>query len=122
MKSMVFASRNSKELLRDPLNLAFMIGFPLAVLLLFTIIGANVPESVFEVGNMAPGIAVFGYSFIALFSGTLISKDRTTSFLMRLFTTPLKPSDFIAGYIMPLLPMAVMQSVVCFVAALFWGL
>lgn len=122
MKSMVFASRNGKELLRDPLNLAFMIGFPLAVLLLFTIIGANVPESVFEVGNMAPGIAVFGYSFIALFSGTLISKDRTSSFLMRLFTTPLRSSNFIAGYIMPLLPMAIMQSVVCFVAALFLGL
>ena len=122
MKSMVFASRNSKELLRDPLNLAFMIGFPLVVLFLFSIIGANVPESVFEVGNMAPGVAVFGYSFIALFSGTLISKDRTTSFLMRLFTTPLRASDYIIGYILPLLPMAIAQSIICFIASIFLGL
>jgi len=122
MKSMVFASRNSKELLRDPLNLAFMIGFPLVVLFLFSIIGANAPESVFEVGNMAPGVAVFGYSFIALFSGTLISKDRTTSFLMRLFTTPLRASDFIIGYILPLLPMAILQSAICFIASIFLGL
>jgi ABC-2 type transport system permease protein len=31
MKTLAFASRNAKEILRDPLNLAFGIGFPLAV-------------------------------------------------------------------------------------------
>jgi len=122
MKSLIFASRNTKELLRDPLNVVFMLGFPLAMLFIFSIIGASVPESVFEIKNMAPGIAVFGYSFIALFSGTLISKDRTTSFLMRLFATPLKSSDFITGYLMPLLPMAIIQSAVCFISALFLGM
>lgn len=122
MKTMAFASRNCKELFRDPLNLAFMIGFPLVVLLLFSIIGANAPGSVFEIENMAPGTAVFGYSFIALFSGTLIANDRTTSFLTRLFTTPLKSSDFIAGYIIPLVPMAMLQSAVCFAGSLFLGL
>jgi ABC-2 type transport system permease protein len=122
MKSMVFASRNSKELLRDPLNLAFSIGFPLAVLFLFYIIGASVPESIFEIETMAPGVAVFGLSFIALFSGTLISKDRTSSFLMRLFTTPLSASNYIVGYILPLLPMAIAQSAVCFIVSIFLGL
>lgn len=122
MKSIVFASRNNKEILRDPLNIVFMIGFPLVVLFLFSIIGTNVPESVFEIANMAPGVAVFGYSFIALFSGTLISKDRTTSFLMRLFTTPLKASDYIVGYILPLFPLVVAQSIICFVASIFLGL
>jgi len=122
MKSMIFASRNSKELLRDPLNLAFSIGFPLAVLFLFHIIGTNVPESIFVIDSMAPGVAVFGLSFISLFSGTLISKDRTSSFLMRLFTTPLKASDYIVGYILPLLPMAIAQSAVCFIVSFFLGL
>jgi len=119
---MVFASRNGKELLRDPLNLAFSIGFPLAVLFLFSIIGKNVPESIFAIESIAPGVAVFGLSFIALFSGTLISKDRTSSFLMRLFTTPLKASDYIIGYILPLLPMAIAQSTVCFIVSFFLGL
>ena len=122
IKSMVFTSRNSKELLRDPLNLAFGIGFPLAVLFLFSIIGANVPESIFEIESMAPGVAVFGLSFIALFFATLISKDRSTSFLMRLFTTPLSASNYIVGYILPLLPMAIAQSAVCFIVSIFLGL
>lgn len=122
MKSKIFASRNSKELLRDPLNLAFSIGFPLAVLLLFYVIGRNVPESLFAIESMAPGVAVFGLSFVSLFSATLISRDRSTSFLTRLFTTPLNSSDYIIGYTMPLLPMAIAQSAVCFIVSLFLGL
>lgn len=121
MKSLIFASRNSKELLRDPLNLAFGVGFPLVLLFLLSAIQANVPISLFEVQMLAPGIAVFGLSFIALFSGTLIAKDRTNSFLMRLFTSPLSASDFIGGYTLPLLPMAIAQSAICFIAAFFLG-
>ena len=76
MKTLAFASRNTKEILRDPLNLAFGIGFPLAVLLLLSLIQSNIPVSLFEIGNLTPGIAVFGLSFISLFSGMLIAKDR----------------------------------------------
>jgi ABC-2 type transport system permease protein len=122
MKAMVFASRNAKEILRDPLNLAFGIGFPLVVLLLLSAIQANIPVSLFEVDRLTPGIAVFGLSFISLFSGMLIAKDRSTSFLMRLFASPLRSGDFILGYAAPLLPISVAQSVICFVAALFLGL
>lgn len=122
MKSMILASRNLKELLRDPLNIAFSLGFPLAVLLLFSLIGANVPQSPFKIEVMAPGVAVFGLSFISLYSGMLISKDRAGSFLTRLFTAPLSSSSFIAGYIIPLLPIAVLQSAVCFLAAIALGL
>jgi len=102
MRFLVFASRNRKELLRDPLNLAFGIGFPLVLLLLLSAIQANIPVSLFKIEKLAPGIAVFGLSFISLFSGTLIAKDRTTSFLMRLFASPLSASDFILGYALPL--------------------
>ena len=122
MRLMVFASRNRKEILRDPLNLAFGIGFPLVLLLLLSAIQANIPVSLFEIEKLAPGIAVFGLSFVSLFSGTLIAKDRSTSFLMRLFASPLSASDFILGYALPLLPMAVLQSAICFVAAFFLGM
>ncbi|MGI5853588.1 MAG: ABC transporter permease [Bacillota bacterium] len=122
MKSLAFAARNRKELLRDPLNLTFGLGFPLVLMLLLSAIQANVPVNLFEIEKLAPGLAVFGLSFIALFSGTLIAKDRSTSFLMRLFASPLSASDFILGYTMPLFPMAVLQSVVCFSAAFFLGM
>jgi len=122
MRILVFASRNRKELLRDPLNLAFGIGFPLVLLFLLSAIQASVPVNLFEVDKLAPGLAVFGLSFISLFSGTLIATDRTNSFLMRLFASPLTASDFITGYAIPLLPMAIAQSTICFVVAFFLGL
>src|SRR5574344_2312337 len=126
MKFSAFASRNSKEIVRDPINLFFGIGFPLVLLLLLSAIQANIPAeasmNLFKIQILAPGIAVFGLSFISLFSGMLIAKDRTTSFLMRLFASPHTASDFILGYALPLLPMAVAQSAICFIAAFFLGL
>ena len=122
MKTLAFASRNAKEILRDPLNLAFGIGFPLAILFLLSIIQSNVPVNLFEIENLVPGIAVFGFSFISTFSGMLIAKDRSTSFLMRLFSSPLTGANFILGYSLPLLPFAIVQSAICFIAAFFLGL
>jgi ABC-2 type transport system permease protein len=122
MKYIAFASRNSKEMLRDPLNLAFGIGFPLAILLLLSAIQANVPVELFAIDSLIPGIAVFGLSFISLFSGMLIAKDRSTSLLMRLFTAPLKASDYILGYTIPLIPMALVQMMIAFIVAFFLGL
>lgn len=122
MKVLTFAARNSKEILREPLNLAFGIGFPLVILLLLSIIQANIPVELFVIDKLIPGIAVFGLSFISTFSGTLIATDRGTSFLMRLFTTPLTASDYIMGYTLPLLPMALLQIVISFIAAFFLGL
>lgn len=122
MKTLAFASRNAKEILRDKLNLAFGLGFPLVVLFLLSLIQSNIPVPLFEINRLAPGIAVFGLSFISLFSGFLIAKDRSSSFMLRLFTSPMTAGNFIIGYTLPLLPIAVMQTVVCFVAALFLGL
>lgn len=122
MKSLAFATRNRKEIFRDPLNMAFGIGFPLILLLLLSAIQANIPADIFVIDKLIPGIAVFGLSFISLFSGMLIAKDRSTSFLMRLFTTPLNATDYIKGYTFPLIPLAIAQIVICFIAAFFLGL
>lgn len=122
MKISYFASRNRKEILRDPVNLIFGVGFPLAILLLLSAIQANVPFDLFKINVLVPGIAVFGLSFISLFSGMLIAKDKTTSFLTRLFASPMSSSDFIFGYALPFLPMAILQSVICFLVALILGL
>ncbi len=122
MKTLAFASRNSKEILRDRLNLAFGIGFPVVLLLLLSAIQSNIPVQLFAIDKLTPGIAVFGLSFISLFSGMLIAKDRTSSFMLRLFTSPLTSGNFIFGYTLPLLPMAVLQIAVCFIVAFFLGL
>ena len=122
MRMLTFAGRNTKELLRDPLTLAFGLGFPLVLLFLLSAIQANVPVSLFEVEHLTPGVAVFGLSFMTLFSATLIAKDRGSSLLRRLYTTPLTSLDFILGYTLPILPMAAAQATICYLAALFLGL
>lgn len=122
MKMLAFANRNAKEILRDPLNLAFGLGFPIILLLLLSAIQSNVPVSLFEISHLTPGIAVFGLSFMTLFSATIIAKDRSSSFLQRLYTTPLSARDFIIGYTLPSLPIAVAQTVVCYLVALMLGL
>ena len=122
MRMLTFASRNTKEILRDPLNLFFGLGFPMVLILLRSAIQANIPVSLFEIQHLTPGIAVFGLSFMTLFSATLISKDRGSALLQRLYTTPLTPLDFILGYTLPIVPIAVAQSIICYVAAIFLGL
>ena len=122
MKMMTFAKRCSKEILRDPLNLAFGLGFPLVLLALLSAIQANVPVRLFEIDQLTPGITVFGLSFMTLFSATLVAKDRESAFLHRLYTTPLTGFDFILGYMLPILPIALGQAVVCYLVAIALGL
>ena len=122
MRMLTFANRTFKEIIRDPLTVAFGLGFPLVVLLLLTAIQANVPVALFELDKLTPGIYVFGLSFVSLFSAMLISKDRETSLQRRLFTTPLTAADFLLGYSLPMLPISVLQSVICYIAALILGL
>lgn len=122
MKMRTFAGRNLKEILRDPINLFFGLGFPLVLILLLSAIQANVPVNLFEIERLAPGITVFGLSFMTLFSATIISKDRSSSLLQRLYTTPLTPLDFILGYTLPILPIAVAQCAICYAVALCLGL
>lgn len=122
MKWTAFSGRNAKEILRDPLTVAFSLGFPLVLLLLLTAIQANVPVDLFVIGQLAPGIAVFGLSFLTLFAATLIARDRESALLQRLYATPLTAADFMLGYALPMIPMAVAQSAVCYLFALVLGL
>ena len=122
MRMITFAKRCTKEILRDPINLFFGLGFPLVLLLLLSAIQANIPVSLFEIDTLTPGITVFGLSFMTLFSATLVAKDRESAFLQRLYTTPLTGFDFILGYMLPLLPIALGQTVICYLVAIPLGL
>lgn len=122
MKMYAFAKRCIKEILRDPISLGFGLGFPLVLLLLLSSLQENIPVSIFEINTLAPGITVFGLSFITLFSATLIAKDRESALLQRLYTTPLTVFDFIVGYMFPILPIAIGQTVICYLFAIALGL
>lgn len=122
MRLLVFSKRTMQEILRDPLNLAFGLGFPVVLLLLLSAIQANVPVSLFEIQRLAPGIAVFGLAFLTLFSASLVAKDRESAFLARLYTTPMTAADFILGYLLPILPIALGQSVICYGLGALLGL
>src|SRR5690625_1984289 len=119
-----FATRNRKEILRDPLSIVFGIGFPLVILILLSFLQKSLPgmSDIFAIENFVPGIAVFGLRFISLFSGMFISGDRSSSYLMRLFTSPLSGIDYIIGYSYPLLPMAILQSAICFLTGVILGM
>ncbi len=127
MRLLAFSNRNRKEMLRDPLQLAFTLGLPVVLMALMTTIGKAMPpeavaQTMFGVELFAPSMAVFSLSFLALFTGMLVATDRTSSFLTRLFTSPLTVLDFCLGYLLPLILVGILQTVVCFGAALLFGL
>lgn len=126
MRIILFAKRNMKEILRDPINLFFGLGFPLILLVLLSVINSAIPPEannpMFAIENLAPGLSMFGTAFMALFAGMLLSKDRTSSFLMRLFTSPMTSLDFIMGYTLPMLVMALVQAAITLLASSIAGL
>ena len=120
MRMLNFAKRNFKELVRDPLSLVFEIVLPLFLLFIFQ--QFNIPDTAFKLENFTPGLILFGFSFITLFTATLVSKDRDTSLLIRLGTSPMKSSDYILGYILSLLPIIIIQDILFFALAIILGL
>ena len=126
MKSMVFAKRTMKEILRDPLSYIFCLGFPLVMLVIMSIIDQSIPKqanmTVFHIENLGAGIAYFGLTFVMLFTSIQVSKDRSTAFLMRLYASPMKSIDYIIGYTLPMCLLGLAQMVICFVAAFVIGL
>lgn len=122
MKVRTLSLRNAKELMRDPLSLIFGVGLPLFILVIISFLQKNIGVAIFEIGRFAPGVAVFSFSFITMFSGMLISRDRTDSLLTRLYASPLAARDYIAGYSLPLLPIAAGQGILCLACAIPLGL
>ncbi len=125
-RMILFARRNAKEILRDPINLFFGLGFPLILLLLLSVINAAIPpeagNTMFTIDNLAPGLAMFGSVFMALFAGMLLAKDRTSSFLLRLFASPLRAVEFILGYTLPMLAITLAQALLTLLVSGFGGL
>lgn len=115
-----FAKRNFKELIRDPLSFVFALALPMFLLFIFQMF--KIPNQVYQIKNFTPGIIVFGFGFITLFTCMLVSKDRSSSLLIRLGVSPMKSSDYILGYMLSLVPLIIIQNVLFFTLAIILGL
>ncbi len=120
MRALSFARRNVKEILRDPLSLIFALALPLFLLFIFQ--QFEIPSSVYRIENFTPGVLIFGFSFLTMFTALQVAKDRSTSFLLRLGVSPMTGSDYVIGYILAMLPMVAVQNLLFFPSALLLGL
>ena len=107
------------EILRSPLSYIFCVGFPVLLLLLFQMIAGVTGQTYwFEMYRLAPGICVFSFLFVILFMALLVSRDRSTAFLTRLYTTRMTVSDYLLGYAIPGTVIGLAQVVLCYLTAL----
>ncbi len=124
MRAQIFAARCAKELLRDPLSWIFCLAFPLAMLGIMSLLHASLPvgaPTIFRPDYLAPGIAVFSLCFVMLFAALMLSKDRSSALLTRLFISPMRAADFLLGYVMPLGAIAIGQITVTYLASMVIG-
>ena len=121
-KTISFAKRNLKEMYRDVLSYVFCLAFPIVMLVIMTLVNESIPAeanmTIFRIDNLMGGIIIFGQTFVMLFTTLLVSKDRESSFLMRLYASPMKSTDFTMGYFLPMLLIAVAQAFVAVAASL----
>ena len=114
-RTAAFIKRNVLEMLRDPLMYIFCLGFPVVMIVLFQIInkytGGNTP--MFAATSLIPGIMMFSFTFVMLMVSLLVSKDRTTAFLVRLYTSPMKTWEYVAGYAIPCFVVGIGQEIAC---------
>lgn len=120
-RTFAFAQRNFKEISRDPLSFVLCLGFPLVMLVIMTLVNQSIPKeagmTVFRIDNLAGGIAVFGQTFVMLFTALTVSKDRSGAFLVRMYASPMKSRDFTAGYILPMLLIGIVQCLVTYIVS-----
>lgn len=113
-----FIKRNFLEMLRDPVLYVFCVGFPVVLIAMFAVINSftdgNTP--VFEPSSLIPGIVVFSYTFVMLTESLLVSKDRKSAFIVRLYASPMKTREFVAGYAVPCLIAGIAQAFACIIA------
>ena len=120
-KTVSFAKRHLMEMSRDALSYIFCVAFPVVMLIIMSLVNSTIPKesgnTVFQIDSLAGGVAVFGQSFIMLFTALQVATDRGSSFLIRLYASPMKSRNFTNGYILPMLVIALIQGVITHIAA-----
>ena len=120
MRSLELAKRNFKGMWRDWLSLGVNIALPAVMLLVLQALEGA--DAFFSPTSLAPGVAVFGFAMLTMTSAMVLALDRETSMFARLLTTPLRANDFVLAYTLPYVAVAIIQAIVVFVLAAFFGL
>jgi ABC-2 type transport system permease protein len=123
MRFVELAIRNFREMWRDPISMGLEIGIPAGFLVIFWALGRSTGDESFLTPTMlVPGIAVFGFTFLVMFSAVVLARDRESALLSRLLSAPLKPRDFILSYSLPYIPLVILQMALCFGIGALLGL
>jgi ABC-2 type transport system permease protein len=120
MRSTALAKRNFIELWRDPLSLSLTIALPIGMLLVLILL--EDVDDFFTATSLMPGVVLFGFVMLMFSAALALSRDRESALFSRLLTTPLRSNDFVTGYSLPYLPVAIIQGAVLFGVGLFLGL
>lgn len=114
-KTWIFAKRNILETVRDPVLYIFCLGFPVAMLALFQIINhySGGMAQGFTPRSLVPGVMMFSFTFVMLTMSLLVSRDKSTAFLRRLYASPLRSHQFVLGYAIPAIVIGIAQAIVC---------
>jgi ABC-2 type transport system permease protein len=121
MKFYSLTVRNVKEIFRDPVSVLLGLVMPVLFLVLFSSINKSIQIDIFSPLFLTPGVIIFSFAFLIMFSAILLAKDKQTALLDRLFAAPLKPSDFIISYMLPFVPVAIAQIGLCMLTGVLLG-
>jgi ABC-2 type transport system permease protein len=114
------AKRNFIEVWRDPLSLSLTVALPVGLLLVMQRLEGV--SDFFSATSLAPGVVLFGFVMLMFSAALSLSRDRESALFSRLLTTPLRSNDFVAGYSLPYLPVAIIQAVLLFGVGALLGL
>lgn len=106
MRTIIFAQRNFKEIVRDPVSIIFAVILPLFLLYIFQ--QFKIPNEIYNIENFTPGIIIFSLAFITMFTASLVAKDRCSSLTARLGVSPMKSINYILGYILSVIPISIL--------------
>ena len=120
MRTIIFAQRNFKEIVRDPVSIIFAVILPLFLLYIFQ--QFKIPNEIYNIENFTPGIIIFSLAFITMFTASLVAKDRCSSLTTRLGVSPMKSIDYILGYTLSVIPLILIQNILFFITAIILGL
>jgi ABC-2 type transport system permease protein len=120
VRSRALATRNFIEIWRDPLSLSLTVALPVGMLLVLQLLGDV--DDFFTVTSVAPGAILFGFVMLMFSEALSLSRDRESALFSRLLTAPLRPGEFVSGYSVPYLPVAIIQALALFGVAWVLGL
>ncbi len=82
----------------------------------------NIGRQTTQIDFLAPGIIVFGLLIMIPTSARIMLRDKETGYLARLSTTPTRPWEFIMGYALCLLVIAVVQIIFFLIMGRLFGM